>query len=105
MDDEIIVRVDKPYFMQIHHKYYLMNRLPWEYPDDALVSLCQYCHQHVHATQQIVSYPNERELFTTLTPCSRCGGTGTMPEYMHVQHGVCFGCNGSRFEEFRGGRF
>ena len=27
--------------------------------------------------------------------CSRCGGTGYLPEYNHVEGGVCFACGGS----------
>lgn len=29
-----------------------------------------------------------------INPCSRCGGTGTMP-FKHVIGGVCFKCDGS----------
>jgi 5-methylcytosine-specific restriction endonuclease McrA len=32
----------------IHHKYYVANREPWEYPDDALITLCSYCHEWIH---------------------------------------------------------
>lgn len=27
--------------------------------------------------------------------CSRCGGTGVIPYYGHIDHGVCFKCGGS----------
>lgn len=30
---------------QIHHKYYLGNRNPWEYENDALILLCDVCHE------------------------------------------------------------
>ncbi len=30
--------------------------------------------------------------------CSRCGGTGFLPEYRHVEGGVCFRCEGAGFE-------
>ena len=26
--------------------------------------------------------------------CSRCGGTGNLPQYSHVENGVCFSCGG-----------
>lgn len=30
--------------LQVHHKYYKRDKMPWEYPDDALVTLCDLCH-------------------------------------------------------------
>lgn len=30
--------------LQVHHLYYNMDLLPWEYPDEALISLCDLCH-------------------------------------------------------------
>jgi hypothetical protein len=36
-------------FLEVHHKYYMKDAngrlLPWEYPDEALVTLCRSCHQ------------------------------------------------------------
>jgi len=36
-------------FLEVHHKYYIKDHngrlLPWEYPDEALVTLCRSCHQ------------------------------------------------------------
>lgn len=34
--------------LQIHHKYYKKNKLPWEYPNDAFVVLCKNCHEKEH---------------------------------------------------------
>ena len=30
--------------LEVHHLYYLPGRKPWEYPADALVTLCNTCH-------------------------------------------------------------
>lgn len=30
--------------LQVHHLYYIPNALPWEYPDDALMLVCERCH-------------------------------------------------------------
>lgn len=30
--------------LHIHHRYYLKNKDPWDYPNDALVTLCENCH-------------------------------------------------------------
>jgi len=31
-----------------HHRYYVNGRLPWEYPNSAIVTLCNKCHAKVH---------------------------------------------------------
>ena len=30
--------------LDVHHCYYRPNRLPWQYPDGALIALCRNCH-------------------------------------------------------------
>lgn len=32
---------------------------------------------------------------TTTIQCGRCGGTGLIPQYGHIAHGVCFQCKGA----------
>lgn len=34
--------------LHAHHTYYLANRAPWEYPDDAIITLCSDCHYLEH---------------------------------------------------------
>ena len=36
-----------------------------------------------------------RDMETFDDVCMRCGGTGYLPEYNHVEGGVCFSCDGS----------
>ncbi len=31
--------------LHVHHRYYVKGRKPWEYPDEALVTLCASCHK------------------------------------------------------------
>lgn len=31
--------------LQVHHKYYIDGAMPWEYPDEALITLCELCHE------------------------------------------------------------
>ncbi|MDG1158122.1 MAG: hypothetical protein P8N19_01430 [Flavobacteriales bacterium] len=33
--------------------------------------------------------------------CSRCGGSGHLPQYNHIQGGACFKCNGCGNDESR----
>lgn len=34
--------------LNVHHRYYIEGNMPWEYDDDALVTLCDDCHREVH---------------------------------------------------------
>ena len=47
--------------LQVHHKYYSKypnGKMvePWNYPDDALITLCQNCHTRVHNNKAIKVY-------------------------------------------------
>ena len=90
-----------PIMIHIHHKFYVRERLPWEYDDTALVSLCNHCHWELHKKIKIPIYTMINGELHELhyTPCNRCNGMGMFPEYKHVQNGVCFRCNGNRYEE------
>ncbi len=35
-------------FLQVHHKVYINGRLPWEYSNSQLVTLCDTCHSELH---------------------------------------------------------
>lgn len=30
--------------LQVHHLYYKFDVMPWDYPDDAMITLCELCH-------------------------------------------------------------
>lgn len=101
-DFDIPVISEDQVVMHVHHKYYILNQLPWEYEDEALVTLCNWCHWKLHEQAIVPCYKREDGKLHAfnLTACSRCCGTGVLPEFAHVQDGVCFRCRGSRFEEF-----
>jgi 5-methylcytosine-specific restriction endonuclease McrA/ribosomal protein S27AE len=88
----------KPYNLQVHHKKYIVNRLPWNYDNEDLVTLCNYCHTEEHNHNHISIYDEYGKLIVDHPDCSRCGGTGYMPEYRHVQNGICFKCGGTGFD-------
>lgn len=83
--------------LHIHHKYYLLNKSPWEYPSEALTTLCWKCHEELHANSTIPVYNSLFELTDNYEVCPRCYGAGYFPQFSHVQAGVCFKCNGRRF--------
>ncbi|UHG93330.1 hypothetical protein [Spirosoma oryzicola] len=87
--------------LNIHHHYYLIGAKAWEYPNEALITYCSDCHLETHGKLKIPVFDKDgNKLEMELTTCSRCGGTGYMPEFNHVQAGICFKCRGARYEEF-----
>jgi hypothetical protein len=100
-DDNVqMVQADKPYHMEVHHKRYIKNRLPWQYCDEDLETLCNWCHWDFHLKNQVEVYTeDEINLSEGMQVCSRCHGAGSFPEYSHIQNGVCFGCGGERYNK------
>jgi hypothetical protein len=41
--------------LNVHHKYYIPDRKPWDYPDRLLVTLCQECHEYEEECKYIIS--------------------------------------------------
>ena len=53
--------------LQVHHKYY--NKYPdgkkvdpWDYPNDAFITLCKDCHKKVHKNNKIKTYYRSRKI-------------------------------------------
>jgi len=91
---------EDPCTLHVHHKYYVLEQTPWEYADEALLTLCSNCHEELHNDQSVPVYETRAKLNEmSLTPCGRCGGKGRIPKYDHVQDGICFRCHGARFDE------
>lgn len=40
--------------LHVHHRYYLRGKKPWEYEDDALITLCEDCHDRVTAITDLL---------------------------------------------------
>lgn len=34
--------------LHCHHSYYLRGKLPWQYPDGAIICVCENCHTLIH---------------------------------------------------------
>jgi len=90
---------DKPYILHCHHKYYVSETLPWDYPDEAFVTLCMHCHSEFHKTNKVPFYRKSDMAFLDYTPCLRCCGAGVLSEYSYHMGGVCFQCGGARYLE------
>jgi 5-methylcytosine-specific restriction endonuclease McrA len=85
--------------LHVHHKYYQLGLLAWEYPDEALITLCWDCHEQLHKNQHIPVLNADGMEISKLTYCDRCFGAGYFPEYHHVQAGICFKCAGAKYVE------
>ena len=85
--------------LHIHHTFYQEGRLPWEYPNESLITVCWKCHEEIHSIQEIPYLDINGKCVRNLTPCGRCKGAGYLPQYRHVENGICFECRGKRFYE------
>ena len=47
-DDYRCTRCGSPNNLQVHHEYYISGNMAWEYPFEALTTLCGYCHTITH---------------------------------------------------------
>lgn len=65
-DNNICQLCGSPNNLHVHHKYYVLDKEPWEYPDDVLITLCDLCHRVQHhkepedlLKQRLVNLVNE----------------------------------------------
>lgn len=42
--------------LHVHHKYYVLEKLPWQYPGKALITLCKKCHQLEHKKKPLSKF-------------------------------------------------
>jgi len=84
--------------LHVHHKYYQVGKFAWEYPFEALTTLCWDCHEKLHNNTKIDILDQAGNIKEKKQVCERCFGAGWFPEYNHVSSGICFRCSGRRFE-------
>jgi hypothetical protein len=81
--------------IQVHHKYYVSGKLPWEYDREVLITVCRDCHVKIHSEEKIFIYTDDSlTAYRQVSNCSVCTGTGYRPEYDYYQNGICFHCDG-----------
>lgn len=83
--------------LHIHHKYYQVGRLAWEYPDTALMTLCWGCHEQLHRDTEVDVLDEQGQVVGRRRVCGRCHGAGWFPQCDHVEGGVCFECGGAKY--------
>ena len=47
-DNYTCVKCGSKRMLQVHHLYYSPKTEPWDYPDNALITLCGSCHKRIH---------------------------------------------------------
>ena len=105
-DGKHIVKGQKPIItgvrviIQVHHKYYVQNKLPWTYPTKDLITVCRDCHVKIHSEEEILMYTDEQlTAYKKLESCPVCYGTGYREQYGYFQNGICFHCDGRGFKK------
>lgn len=82
--------------LHVHHKYYIEDKSPWEYDNDALITLCSDCHSETHNQEATPLFSEDGQLLISDLPiCNRCNGRGVLPQYKYYMNGVCFKCHGA----------
>ena len=85
--------------LHVHHKYYQMGKYAWEYPTNALETLCWNCHREKHENSTITVYDETFKPVTKYTVCPRCHGAGWFPQWYDIEEGICFYCRGAKYLE------
>lgn len=85
-----------PEALNVHHKYYVNGKNPWEYDDEALITLCQDCHCLEHKSTHTPVYRDlyNKQVLRYAEICDRCGGSGYLPQFHHRDNGICKQCHG-----------
>ena len=90
-----------PVTLHVHHHYYLLDSLPWEYNDKVLITYCSLCHHKWHQENTATVYQKRDGKYfkLMLTPCDRCNGVGSLAQFDYYMNGVCFKCKGARYDQ------
>lgn len=94
-----LIHADKAYHLEVHHNRYILNRLPWDYKNDDLTTLCNHCHTDFHNNNKVPVFSEDELVELEYEACNKCNGTGYIPQYSHVQGGVCFQCMGDKYTQ------
>lgn len=84
--------------LHVHHRYYVLDKSPWQYPDEALTTLCSQCHFEYHEGHRVpwfVEKDGQNVPIQSVGLCRRCHGIGWLDRYHYFEDGVCFACYGT----------
>ena len=69
-------RTAKEVVLQVHHKFYIKGKLPWEYGTENCITLCKGCHASEHGIIKPKigwDYVGEEDLEDLIGNCENCG--------------------------------
>ena len=85
--------------LHVHHKYYVKDHYPWQYSEDALITVCMECHDNIHNNEEIPVYLKiDKEIKLPTCKCAKCNGKGYIKTYKYYMNGVCFSCDGAGYK-------
>src|SRR5574343_594541 len=83
---------DKKTTLTVHHRYYLPRQEPWDYPDECLVTLCEYCHRaETEAWPEIIdtmSFALKSRFWATSADYIACNLGSTKPNNLDFSSGM-----------------
>ena len=102
LDDEGQYQFSEVRIFDIHHKYYIKNRLPWEYDNDAYLPVCRPCHLKLHEILEIKTFHSVKdgEVLETIQ-CQSCNGIGYQSANHREFQVYCPHCEGKGYQEVR----
>lgn len=68
LDKNCCINCGRKQHLHIHHLYYEYNRVPWDYPDNALVTLCSICHDKEHDNIDIKEFTKDNKKSPSFFP-------------------------------------
>lgn len=96
--------------LEVHHVFYIRGRKAWEYPLEAFMTFCRDHHRAAHDKPTPVfqddgdiTYGPNAVVIDIIPPrgrgqrfeiCIKCDGVGILPQYDHIEAGMCFACHG-----------
>lgn len=75
--------------LHCHHSYYTKGKEPWQYPDGAIIALCENCHEKLHPKRKIAAAESPPEdlqkwLQTPVAPASAQNRFAAMKKMLEI---------------------
>lgn len=67
--------------LQVHHKKYIKGRMPWDYENEDLITLCKNCHKTIHLENRIPVYDRHGNLIEKKLFIPKDDGEGKIHDY------------------------
>lgn len=61
-NDPKVVFSDMHYHLEVNHTRYILNRLPWDYKSEDLVTLCNHYHTKFHQHNKVPVYSEDESI-------------------------------------------